>query len=61
MNDLKKFVNRSTLRVIGAMGLITAGMVMARHLENIPLAVGGFAVMLAGFLIIPGVFGSQPE
>jgi len=61
MNDLKKFINRNTLRVLAAMALVTAGMVMARHIENIPLAVGGFVVMLMGLLIIPGVFGAQPR
>lgn len=61
MNHLKKFINRDTLRIIGAMALVTAGMVMARHIENIPLAVAGFAVMLVGFLIIPGLFGQTPD
>jgi hypothetical protein len=61
MNDLKKFLNRNTLRIVGAMVLVTAGMVMARHIENIPLAVGGFVVMLVGLLIIPGLFQTQED
>jgi hypothetical protein len=61
MNNLKKFIHWSTLRIIGAMALVTAGMVMARHIENIPLAVSGFAVMLVGFLMIPGLFQNPQE
>jgi len=61
MNDLSKFINRNTLRVLAAMVVVTAGMVMARHTENIPLAMAGFVVILAGFLIIPGVFGTTPR
>ena len=61
MSNLRKFINRNTLRVLAAMVVVTAGMVMARHIENIPLAMTGFVVMLVGFLIIPGLFQTPQE
>jgi hypothetical protein len=59
MSNLKKFATLDVARVIGAMVLVTAGMVMASSEGSLAVAIGGFVVMGLGLLLIPGLI--QPR
>ena len=61
MHTLKRLTRHPVTRIMVAMLLMTGGMIMAAHINDIMLATTGMALMLLALLAIPGRFGRQPR